>query len=112
LLATGHENERERYNMMVIREVFQAKYGKGDELVALCKEESAMWADVTGCPTRLLTDASGTFFTVIWETEVESLGKWEEELAKTFERADFTAWFERMVPLVDSGRRDFYTVVV
>ena len=97
--------------MIVVREVFQAKYGKGDDLVTLCEEESAMWTEATGCSARLLTDVSGTFFTVVWETEVESLARWEEALTSTLGRAEFAEWFERMVPLVDSGRRDFYTVV-
>jgi hypothetical protein len=97
--------------MIVVREVFQAKYGMGDELVALCKEESVLWRDATGCPTRLMTDASGRFFTVVWETEVASLAQWEEALAQMFGQPDFGARFEQMVPLVDSGRRDFFTVV-
>jgi hypothetical protein len=97
--------------MIVVREVFQAKYGKGDELVALCKEESVLWRDAMGCPTRLMTDASGPFFTVVWETEVASLAQWEEALAQMFGQSDFGARFERMVPLVDSGRCDFFTVM-
>jgi hypothetical protein len=97
--------------MILVREVFQAKYGKGDKLVALCKEAGLMWRDATGLSSRILTDASGTFFTVVWETTVESLGKWEEAIAATFGEASFGEWFERMVPLVDSGRRDFFTIV-
>ena len=97
--------------MILVREVFQAKYGKGDELVALCKEAGVVFRDATGYSARVLTDASGTFFTVVWETEVESLGQWEESMATAFSDAAFGEWFERMVPLVDSGRRDFFNIV-
>lgn len=97
--------------MILVREVFQGKYGKGDELVALCKEGAALFRQHTGLSSRVLTDASGPFFTVVSETEVESLGKWEEALASGFSDPAFEQWFARMVPLVDSGRRDFFTIV-
>jgi hypothetical protein len=97
--------------MILVREVFQAKYGKGDAVVALLKEAGTIFRDATGYSSRLLTDASGTFFTVVWETEVESFAKWEEAIATGFGDPTFEEWFARMVPLVDSGRRDFFTIV-
>jgi hypothetical protein len=65
----------------------------------------------TGLAARLLTDLSGPFFTVVTEAEVESLGRWEEALAGGFGSAEFEEWFARMAPLVESGRRDFFTIV-
>jgi hypothetical protein len=48
--------------MLVVRDVFQAKYGRGDELVALFKEIAGHW-DQSHHPIslhgfRILTDAS------------------------------------------------------
>jgi hypothetical protein len=97
--------------MILVREVFQAKYGKGDDVVALCKEGNELLRKETGLSSRILTDMSGPFFTVVSETEVESLGQWEQALAQGFGDPAFEEWFARMVPLVDSGRRDFFTVV-
>ncbi|MEW5959645.1 MAG: hypothetical protein AB1801_18120 [Chloroflexota bacterium] len=93
--------------MIIIRDVFQAKYGKGGDLVALIKEARATWlaAYATG---RILTDASGQFFTVVTETEVESLADWEQRAAEVFARPEFGDWFSRMTALVESGRREFY----
>jgi len=94
--------------MIVVRGVFQAKYGKGDELVQLFKE-GAMWSGRQR--TRILTDLSGPFFTVISEGEYESLAAWQAEGQQIFGNARFAAWFERMTALVESGRREFYNVV-
>ena len=95
--------------MIVVRGVFQAKYGKGDELVQLFKEVNAMWSGRQR--TRILTDLSGPFFTVVSEGEYESLAAWQAEGQQIFGDARFAAWFERMTALVESGRREFYNVV-
>jgi hypothetical protein len=93
--------------MIVVRGVYKAKYGKGDELVQLFKESRSTWPSR---PFRLLTDLSGPFFTVITEAEYENLNDWEAEM-RIFSDPDFPAWFERMVPLVESGQREFYNLV-
>ena len=94
--------------MIVVRDVFQAKYGKGGELVELFKaarkELSPEYAQ------RILSDASGSFFTIVTETEVPSLAEWEKLIREVFARPDFAKWFERSLPLVESGRREFYNV--
>ena len=95
--------------MLVARDVFQAQYGKGDELVQLFKEAYVMW--FSGRHGRLLTDLSGPFFTVVLEAEYDSFGAWEADAQRIFGDARFPAWFERMIPLVDSGRREFYHLV-
>lgn len=96
--------------MIVVRDVFQAKYGRGDELVALFREA---WEMLPGFARsgRILTDASGQFFQVVTEIQVESLGEWERIMREEMANADFGPWFTRMTELVESGRRDFYTIV-
>lgn len=94
--------------MIVVRDVFRAKYGKGNDLVALFKEAREKWPmEYAG---RILTDASGQFFTVVVETEVESLAAWEDRASELFDQPEFGDWFERMTPLVESGRREFYNL--
>ena len=94
--------------MILVRDVFQAKYGKGGDLVELFKEANRAWRDEYA--VRVLTDASGAFFTVVTEQEVESLGAWETRTQGIFSNPDFGKWFQRMVPLVESGRREFYNI--
>ncbi|MBM3947101.1 MAG: hypothetical protein FJ315_06870 [SAR202 cluster bacterium] len=96
----------------MVRDVFQANYGKGDELVALMKGFYAQ-AEKLGMniPHRLFTDASGQFFTVVTEDEFASLGDWEKSFQQLMSDPSCGSWFAKMVPLVESGRREYYNVV-
>lgn len=99
--------------MIVARQVFRAKYGLGDELVALLKELNTRFqeAEEPGPRFRILTDASGPFFTVVTEVEVESFAAWEGSFQKSMARPWVGEWFGRMKPLVESGSREFYHVI-
>ncbi len=100
--------------MLIARQVFRAKYGRGDELVALFREFNTRMQDAGGgmAPRfRILTDASGPFFTVVTEAEVESLADWEGRFRDSMDQPWMGEWFDRMVPLVESGTREFYNVV-
>src|SRR5215218_3293801 len=59
-------------SMLLERQVFQAKYGRGDELVALFQELNAQMGegDETTPRFRLFTDATGPFFIVVTEVAV------------------------------------------
>ena len=94
---------------IVVRHVFQAKYGRGDEVVAAMKEMSAdMAGRVRGY--RVMTDLSGPFFTIVMEYEVESLGEFEKGMAEAFADPRMQEFMNRTAPLIESGRREFYTV--
>ncbi|MCC6629175.1 MAG: hypothetical protein IT340_17440 [Chloroflexi bacterium] len=98
--------------MIVVRQVFQARYGRGDELVALFKEfGTRMQAEGRMERWRILTDASGPFFTVISEAEMPNLAAWEQVFGETMGQPWIGEWFGRMMPLVESGSREFYTIV-
>lgn len=97
--------------MLIVRDVFQARYGRGDELVALFQEIVGHWAEgehaVALRAFRILTDASGPFFTVVTEIEIEGFAAWPQFMAEEFALPQFVDWFRHMVPLVESGRREF-----
>jgi hypothetical protein len=99
--------------MLLVRQVFQAKYGHGDDLVALFQELNTRLAEIgTNAPRfRILTDLSGPFFTVVTEIEVESLADWEGSFSEVMGQPWMGDWFGRMMPLVESGSREFYTIV-
>ena len=94
--------------MMVVRDVFQAKFGRGGELVTLFKESVSRWSQAHAY--RILTDASGPFFTVVTEVEMASLAEWEQWMVHMFGLPEFTDWFNHALPLIESGRREFYTI--
>jgi hypothetical protein len=63
--------------MLIVRQCFQAKYGRGNELVALFKEFNKRMQEAGAPRLRILTDASGPFFTVVTEVEAENFAAWE-----------------------------------
>ena len=99
--------------MLIARQVFRAKYGRGDELVALFRELNTRMREAGGTAPRfrILTDVSGPFFTVVTEVEVESLAVWEGKFRQSMDRPWMSEWFGRMRPLVESGSREFYNIV-
>jgi len=101
--------------MFVVRDVFQAKFGRGDELVALFQELDSYWHQsmrrVPFRNFRILTDASGSFFTVVTEMEVDNMAAWERVVTEELALPQFGDWFARMAPLVETGRREFYHLV-
>jgi hypothetical protein len=97
--------------MIIVRDVFQAKYGRGDELVALFKEleeplQTAGMGEIT-----IMTDLSGRFFTVVTEEQVESLEAYEKSRDQLFADPKFEGWFARMTEVVEAGSREFYNLV-
>ena len=99
--------------MLLARQVFQAKYGRGDELVTLFRELNARMRDAGELTPqfRILSDVTGPFFTVVTEIVVENLAAWEGEFRTSMERPWMGEWFSRMMPLVESGSREFYNIV-
>ena len=96
--------------MMLVRQVFQAKYGHGDELVALFREFHANAPVPNRDRARILTDASGQFFTVVTEYEVENFADWEQTFRRLMSGPEMGGWFARMMDVTEGGRREFYNI--
>jgi hypothetical protein len=98
--------------MIVIRNVFRVKFGKAREAVALVKEGAAIQkrAGANFSP-RVLTDLTGPFYTVVLELTVPNLSAFEAEAPRFMADKDFQANYQKLVPLVDSGYREIFTVV-
>jgi len=92
--------------MIVTRAVFQTKFGKQGELVQALLEARSLWH-----AARIMTDMSGSYSTVIVESELESLAAWEAMMQDSAGAPRFKALFERMTALVESGRREIFSLV-
>jgi hypothetical protein len=57
------------------------------------------------------TSLSGPFFTGVTEVEVESLAAWAGSFREATARPWTSEWSGRMMPLVESGSREFDNVV-
>jgi hypothetical protein len=100
--------------MVVIRNVFRLKFGKAREAVALFKEGIAIQKRVgagVDMSTRLLTDVTGPFYTVVLELTVPNLGAFEAAAPQFMGHKDWQANYRQITSLVESGSREIFTVV-
>ena len=100
--------------MIVVRDIFQIKFGKARDAIASWKEGHKLIEnlDGNGRKFRLLTDfAGGQYYTLVMESEYESLAEFEGEMAKIMGNKEWGNWYQKFVPLADSGRREILNVV-
>ena len=98
--------------MILVRDVFQLKFGKAREAVAVAKEGLAVSKRAgMDAPMRLLTDLVGPYYTLVLETTFPSLADYEQPLRDALAKDEWKAWYQKLVPLVESGRREIFTIV-
>ena len=97
--------------MILVRNVFQLKFGKAREAAALITESEALTQKHGGAPTRYLTDLTGPFYTLVMEITYGSLTDLEKEQKEVMGSKDFSDWYQRFIPLVESGHREMFTIV-
>src|SRR5262250_551992 len=100
--------------MIVIRNVFQLKFGKAREAVALMKENLAIQKRALAgaeFSTRVLTDVTGPFYTVVLELTVPNLATFESYAPRLFGDSDWQANYQKMSALVESGYREVFNIV-
>jgi hypothetical protein len=98
--------------MIVIRNVFQLKFGKAREALAVMKEGVASQKRlVPEASARLLTDVTGPHYTLVLEVTAPNLATFEAEVPRIFGDKDFQANYQKLIPLVESGHRDIFAIV-
>ncbi len=95
--------------MILVREVFQVKFGHMDPIMAILKEveESGVGS---GMATTVLTDASGQMFTLVFQTKAESMDAYMNRMRASFGDPRVAETMGKMMQHVESGRREFYTI--
>jgi hypothetical protein len=98
--------------MVLVRIVCQAKFGKASEVVAGFKQSAEIVRTLVGpnVRSRLLTDLSGSFDTVIEELELESLAEWERLRAVIFSNPEVQAAEAGLPDIIVSGQTEYYTI--
>jgi hypothetical protein len=100
--------------MVVIRNVFRLKFGKAREAVPLFKEGLAIQQKVGAgldFSTRLLTDVTGPFYTVVLEITVPNLAAFEAAAPRLMGDKYWQANYQKIGSLVESGYREVFTLV-
>lgn len=99
--------------MILVRNVFKLKFGKAREALAVFKEGQA-FAKRLGIGTaapRLLTDVVSSFYTLVLEQTFASLGEFESSSRALMSNPEWKNWYEKVLPFVDSGYREIFTIV-
>jgi len=98
--------------MIVVRNVFRLKFGKAKEAVAIMKEGLAIQKRAgSDLPSRLLTDLTGTFYTMVLEITAPNMAALEASMPKVMGDKDWQANYQKFSALVDSGSREIFTIV-
>jgi hypothetical protein len=100
--------------MIVIRNVFHLKFGKIREAMPIIKEGMAIQKKVmagTNYSSRVLTDVTGPFYTLVLELTIPNLASFETEAPRFMGDKEWQANYQKLTPLVESGYREIFTVV-
>jgi len=98
--------------MILVRNVFQLKFGKAREAKALMKENEALQKKHGGgSSVRFLTDVTGQYYTFVMEMTYENLASFERSATEMMGSKEFGEWYQKFTPLVESGRREIFSIV-
>ncbi len=98
--------------MIVVREVFQLKFGKAKEAKAAWKEFAALRKKHGLSENRVLADYTGPYYTFVIEDTFDDIAAFDRSLKSELGMKEFGEWYHvKFAPLVESGRREIYSVV-
>ncbi len=97
--------------MILVRDIFQVKFGHMDQVLAALRAqaESRAGSDGPVAVSRVLTDLSGSYFTLVMETRAESIDAYWSRLRAAFADSDRPEG-DSIMSYVESGRREFFTI--
>jgi len=98
--------------MILVRSEFQCKPGRVQEMIDNFKAMSALIEQQSVIKsTRLMTDLSGHFDTVVVESEVESIDAYQAMMQAAFADPDLqTEQAGSMNSIYKTGQRNFYKI--
>jgi hypothetical protein len=96
-------------SMILVRNVFRAKFGKGGDLAQ--QMVAGMNGTTGGGRWRVLTDlSSGPFDTVVFEGELPSLAEWEAFRGRMLSDPAMREAMSGTQELIQSGYAELYTI--
>ena len=94
--------------MILVRMVFQGKFGTGGKLAASMVEMTRQMSGGAEGKVRILSDLSGEFDTIVFESTHESLAAWEQFRTQMF--AQEAEAGDTGDEYILSGRQEYYTI--
>jgi hypothetical protein len=97
--------------MILVRDIFQVKFGKMKDAKDIWKEMFKAMPASAGNKPRLLTDLVGQYYTLVLESTFKDLSDYEAFSRQEMSAPGVGALYQKFVPLVDSGRREIFTII-
>jgi hypothetical protein len=97
--------------MILVRNTFQVKFGRMKEAIGLMKENVARAKSAGHKPGRLMTDLTGTFYTLVLELEYENMAEAERSQSELMKLPGWQEAYQKFAAVVDSGHRDIFSVL-
>ncbi len=95
--------------MYLVREIFNAKPGKAKELVKKFKQAAPHFEKGgEGKNFKIMTDAVGTYWTVIIEFESDDMGKFFANLRGATASPELQEIMKGYIDLVEGGKREIF----
>lgn len=97
--------------MILVRDIFYLKFGKAKEAIALLADGKGILTKAGYKPERILADITGKSYTIVIESTYSSLSEYDDQLLDTQANEDWRKWYEKFIPLVESGNREIFRIV-
>lgn len=97
--------------MILVRDIFQVKFGKMKEVTGLWKEGLEILKRTGHKPVRLLTDVTGEYYTLVMESTFNDLSEFENGHKSVAKSEDWRKWYPRFHDYVVTGRREIFSIV-
>lgn len=95
--------------MILVRTTFQVKFGHMDAVLGIVKEAAQSPLNSAGV-SRVLTDASGDMFTLVFESTFESIEAHRTRLQQSYGDPEASALMGRVAEHIEHGRTDYYNI--
>ena len=98
--------------MIIERNEFYLKFGKAKEALAIWKEIMQSAKDLSGkVPAmRLMTDISGTGYTLVMEMQLKNFNDINPKNYIWVTNPRFQELYQKFIPLCESSRRIYYNI--
>ena len=97
--------------MIVVRDMFQLHFGKAKDALEHLKKGRAILAKHNYPASRVLSDLSGTYYTITMESEFDSLAAFETAQTNTLQTQEWRSWYESFIPFVHTGKREICRLI-
>ena len=97
--------------MIVVRDVFQLKFGKAKDAISLMKPILEKMNSMGHGKYRLLTDLVGNYYTLVLEGTFDSMENYQASMAQPPQEPEFKEFYSKFTEFVNNGHRDMWTVV-